>query len=183
MILIGDTRVGTSSLLSRWHRDTFREQHVATQGVNFAHKTIARIGRKLRAELWETAGHPRFSVVVRSYVASMSGKQERRGSVVLVYAVDDRGSFDRIRSHWLPLVVQESAFGHRHAVLLGNKCDLPAARRVVSAAEGEALARQLRVPFFETSAKSGEQVGEALDTALCVAWNEMLRKQHQDGTS
>ena len=49
--------------------------------------------------------------------------------------------------------------------IVGNKADLPPASRAVSREEGAALAREYGVPFFETSAKSGDGVDAAFSAA------------------
>lgn len=58
-VLIGDSAVGKSNLLSRFARDEFHLDSKPTIGVEFAYRNI-RVGDKLiKAQIWDTAGQER----------------------------------------------------------------------------------------------------------------------------
>merc|ERR1711879_498641 len=57
-------------------------------------------------------------------------------------------------------------------LLVGNKCDLPNSRRVVTREEGRELAEELGVPFMETSARHAHNIEHTFDL-LC---HEILTK-------
>ena len=98
--------------------------------------------------------------------------------ILLVYDVSDEGSFAHIRN-WMKNIEQHAS-GHVAKVLIGNKSDLHESKRVVPYARGKALADEYRIPFFETSAKSGAQVEEVfLDTTKDVLTR--LREAPGDG--
>jgi len=78
--------------------------------------------------------------------------------ILLVYDVSDEGSFNNIRN-WMKNIEQHAS-DSVIKVLVGNKSDLGDSKRAVPFARGKALADEYRIPFFETSAKSGEQVEE-----------------------
>jgi small GTP-binding protein len=56
IILIGDASVGKSSLLLRYIDQTFEENYICTIGVDFKIKTIEQNGKKLKLQIWDTAG-------------------------------------------------------------------------------------------------------------------------------
>ena len=59
-VLIGDSGVGKSNMLSRFAKDEFRLDSKPTIGVEFAYRNI-RVGDKLiKAQIWDTAGQERF---------------------------------------------------------------------------------------------------------------------------
>ena len=60
---------------------------------------------------------------------------------------------------WFQNVEQHATEGV-HKILIGNKCDW-SEKRVVSEEQGKTLARELGIPFIETSAKSNINVEEA----------------------
>lgn len=60
---------------------------------------------------------------------------------------------------WFQNVEQHATEGV-HKILIGNKCDWTE-KRVVSEEQGRALARELGVPFMETSAKANINVEDA----------------------
>jgi GTPase KRas len=76
-----------------------------------------------------------------------------------VYDITSRLSFDRIAQHHETLN-RGIKMGPYPVVLVGNKCDLEE-RREVTYEEGERLAKSLKCPFFETSAKDLICVEEA----------------------
>ena len=67
----------------------------------------------------------------------------------------DRGSFNSIRN-WVGQI-QQHADVHVNKILIGNKCDIED-QRMVSKEEGEKLAKEYDIKFFETSAKQDFQV-------------------------
>jgi Ras-related protein Rab-8A len=79
--------------------------------------------------------------------------------ILLTYDVTDRRSFENVRN-WMANV-KEHASERVDVALVGNKDDCDEGERVVKRSEGEALARSFDVPFFETSAKSGDGVDAA----------------------
>ena len=81
-----------------------------------------------------------------------------------MYDVSERASFDATSS-WLHQL-QEHGDASAVVILVANKADLPEDEREVTREEGEKLAKELGVPFFEVSAKTGAKVEEAF-VALC----------------
>jgi Ras-related protein Rab-8A len=78
--------------------------------------------------------------------------------ILLVYDVSDVNSFTNIRN-WMKNIEQHASTNVVKA-LVGNKCDLKESERAVSYSQGKSLAEEYGIPFFETSAKTGEQVQE-----------------------
>jgi GTPase SAR1 family protein len=74
--------------------------------------------------------------------------------IIMVYDVTMRDSFDHVHD-WMALV-DKHATAPVCKLLIGNKCDSD--MRVVAKKEGEALARDLGMPFLETSAHKGKNV-------------------------
>lgn len=79
-----------------------------------------------------------------------------------MYDVTDRGSFQSIKT-WVD-EIDKNADKHVNKVLIGNKCDVDDSARAVTRAEGEALAREYSMSFFETSAKKDIGVSEAFQS-------------------
>ncbi|KAM0019484.1 putative small GTP-binding protein [Helianthus debilis subsp. tardiflorus] len=58
-VLIGDSAVGKSNLLSRFARDKFHIDSKPTIGVEFAYRNV-KIGDKIaKTQIWDTAGQER----------------------------------------------------------------------------------------------------------------------------
>ena len=54
IVLIGDSAVGKSNLLSRFTRNQFNLESKSTIGVEFATKSIQYDGKKIKAQIWDT---------------------------------------------------------------------------------------------------------------------------------
>ena len=60
LVLIGDSGVGKSNLLSRFTKNEFNLESKSTIGVEFATRSISVDGKVLKAQIWDTAGQERF---------------------------------------------------------------------------------------------------------------------------
>jgi len=78
--------------------------------------------------------------------------------ILLVYDVTDEQSFQNIRN-WIRNIEQHAA-DNVDKILIGNKCDMENAK-LVTKAQGQALADEYSIKFFETSAKNNINVTEA----------------------
>jgi len=151
LLLLGDSAVGKTSLLMRFCESVFDQNFVLTIGVDFKWKTVDRNGRKLKLQVWDTAGQERFRTITPAYYRAAMG-------VVITYDVTDRGTFEHV-GYWVSQLDQNGDENVRK-ILVGNKSDLADARKV-STEEGEALAKEHSMAFFETSAKTGNAVDDA----------------------
>ena len=61
VVLIGDSGVGKSNLLSRFTRNEFNLESKSTIGVEFATKSIVAEGKTIKAQIWDTAGQERYA--------------------------------------------------------------------------------------------------------------------------
>lgn len=149
LVFLGEQSVGKTSLITRFMYDTFDSNYQATIGIDFLSKTMYLDDRTVRLQLWDTAGQERFRSLIPSYIRDSS-------VAVIVYDVTNRESFQHT-SRWVEDVRAER--GNEVIIaLVGNKTDLND-KREVSTEEGEQRSKQYEnVLFFETSAKSGDNV-------------------------
>eukprot|EP00913_Durusdinium_trenchii_P035782 g33483.t1 len=166
LLLLGDSAVGKSSLLMRFCESKFDANFVLTIGVDFKWKQVERQQRKLKIQVWDTAGQERFRTITPAYYRAAMG-------VVICYDITDKASFEHI-DYWLQQLEQHGDEGVQR-VLVGNKADLEENRKV-SKEEGQQLAAQYNMKFFETSAKSGQDVDEAF---LSIA-DDVVKQRYSD---
>eukprot|EP00389_Voromonas_pontica_P005983 GDKH01008982.1.p1 GENE.GDKH01008982.1~~GDKH01008982.1.p1 ORF type:complete len:236 (-),score=22.15 GDKH01008982.1:150-857(-) len=153
LLLIGDSGVGKSCLLLRFSDNLFTQSHISTIGIDFKIKTVDIDGYRVKLQIWDTAGQERFRTITQTYYRSAMG-------ILLVYDVTNPESFNNIR-HWMRQIDTHAA-ENVNKILIGNKADLE--DRKISTAAARQLADEFGVPFVETSAKSGQNVGEAFIT-------------------
>lgn len=149
LLVIGDSGVGKTCLLLRFADDTFTTSHLPTIGVDFKIKTIEVDGKQVKLQIWDTAGQERYKTITQTYYKGAMG-------IVIAYDCTDEDSFNNV-TVWLQQA-QIHADEDVKKVLIANKCDRP--DRKVSVQQGESLARELGLQFFETSAKSNINVLE-----------------------
>jgi small GTP-binding protein len=162
-LLIGDSTVGKTSLLLRWTEDSFSD-NPSTNGDQFKVRTLEVDGQTVEVTLRDTEGEERFSGnITCSQYRGMNG-------VLITYDVANKTSFENI-GHWLG-EINRYASNNMVIMIVGNKTDKND-ERIISREDGEAEARKLGYPYFETSAKSNEGVEEVF-TALI---REILAKR------
>merc|ERR1711998_96899 len=158
LLLIGDSGVGKSCLLCRYSDDVFNSNFITPIGIDFKIRTIELDGAKIKLQIWDTAGQERFRTITQAYYRGAMG-------ILLVYDVTDDKSFNNIRT-WMRNIEQH-ANEQVVKILLGNKCDMPD-KKMVTWEQGNDLAKEYGIEFFETSAKTNVKVEEAF-TAIARA--------------
>ncbi|KAH8120693.1 rab-type small GTP-binding protein [Phellopilus nigrolimitatus] len=151
LLLIGDSGVGKSCLLTRFCDDTWTPSFITTIGIDFKIRTIELDGKRIKLQIWDTAGQERFRTITTAYYRGAMG-------ILLVYDVTDPKSFENIDT-WFANVEQHASDGV-DKILVGNKSDWEDKRAVMSDA-GEQKAKELGVDFIETSAKENREVENA----------------------
>mmetsp|Transcript_28685 Transcript_28685/g.33124 ORF Transcript_28685/g.33124 Transcript_28685/m.33124 type:complete len:210 (-) Transcript_28685:42-671(-) len=149
-IVIGDSGVGKSCLLMQFTDKRFGQRD-PTIGVEFACKMITVDSTNIKLQVWDTAGQEAYGSITRSYYKAAAG-------ALIVYDITRRKTFENVRK-WLN-EVREGGSSALQMLLVGNKTDLESIREV-SFSEGEALAREFKIGFMETSAKTAQNVDDA----------------------
>ncbi len=149
--MIGDTGVGKSCILLRFADDTFTDSYISTIGVDFRFRTVEVDKKMCKLQIWDTAGQERYRTITSAYYRGAD-------AIVMVYDVTNRDSFKHVND-WLLEVTRYSS-EDTCKLLVGNKSDMKGAR-LVSTAEGEKFAADLKVDFLETSARDGSNVEKA----------------------
>jgi len=152
-IIIGDTGVGKSCLLLQFTDHRFQQSHDLTIGVEFGARFVTIEDKKIKLQIWDTAGQESFRSITRSYYRGAAG-------ALLVYDITRRETFEHLHI-WLEDARQHSN-SNTTIMLIGNKKDLET-KRAVSYEEGEKFARQNNLFFIEASAKTAENVEKAFN--------------------
>ncbi|XP_053943880.1 ras-related protein Rab-44 isoform X5 [Cuculus canorus] len=164
VLFVGDSHVGKTSFLYRLHADTFNPHLTATVGLDYQVKNLIVDNKRFALRLWDSAGQERYHSITKQFFRKADG-------VVLMYDITSEYSFSDVR-YWLSCI-QEGAEDGVAILLLGNKTDCAAERRVPTK-EGERLAKEHQLLFYECSAASGHNVSESI-----VSLIRML-KVHED---
>merc|ERR1712086_471485 len=144
VVLIGDSGVGKSNLLTRFTRNEFNRESKSTIGVEFATQTIQVEKKMIKAQIWDTAGQERYRAITSAYYRGAVG-------ALLVYDITKHLTFDDVRTIWL--------------AELRNNADLRHLRDVTTE-EAREFAEKHNLSFIETSALGGENVDKAFQNIL-----------------
>ncbi|XP_027165797.1 ras-related protein RABA5c-like [Coffea eugenioides] len=166
IVIIGDSAVGKSNLLSRYARNEFNPHSKATIGVEFQTQSLEIDGKEVKAQIWDTAGQERFRAVTSAYYRGAFG-------ALLVYDISRRTTFESI-PRWLDELKTHSDTTVAR-MLVGNKCDLENIRDV-SVEEGKSLAESEGLFFMETSALDSTNVITAFEMVIREIYNNVSRK-------
>ena len=151
IVLIGESGVGKTNLLSRFARDQFNPDSKTTIGVEFATKTLKILDKKVKAQIWDTAGQERYRAITSAYYRGAVG-------AMLVYDITASLTFSSL-DRWLK-ELRENADHNIVVMLVGNKNDM-VDLRAVSREDGMNFAKEKDLLFIETSAKDAVNVQES----------------------
>ncbi|KAJ1378025.1 Small GTPase superfamily [Sesbania bispinosa] len=151
VVVIGDSAVGKTQILSRFAKNEFCFDSKSTIGVEFQTRTVTINGKVIKAQIWDTAGQERYRAVTSAYYRGALG-------AMLVYDITKRQSFDHV-ARWVE-ELRAHADSSIVIMLVGNKGDL-VDLRVVPTEDAVEFAEDQGLFFSETSALSGENVESA----------------------
>ncbi|KAL2513876.1 Ras-related protein RABA2a [Forsythia ovata] len=166
VVLIGDSGVGKSNLLSRFTRNEFCLESKSTIGVEFATRTLQVEGRTVNAQIWDTAGQERYRAITSAYYRGALG-------ALLVYDVTKPTSFENV-SRWLK-ELRDHADSNIVIMLIGNKTDLKHLRAVATE-DAQNFAEKEGLSFIETSALEATNVEKAFQTILSEIYRIISKK-------
>ena len=156
VLSVGNSAVGKSAILEKYLNDVFNDKMLSTIGKEFyfLEKNFVFDGAKvpLKAKIWDSSGQERFKNIVVSASKNTQG-------IFLVYDVTKQETFNDLQG-WIDSVKGTKDLKTFPFIIMANKIDL-ADKRVISHQQGKSFADNLSIPYFETSAKTGEGLQEA----------------------
>ena len=169
IVLIGDSGVGKSNLLSRFTKNEFNLDTKSTIGVEFANKCIQVDGKTIKAQIWDTAGQERYRAITSAYYRGAAG-------ALIVYDISKHITFENVEK-WLKELKDhlDTVRDHIVIMLVGNKSDLRH-KRIVMTDDAMAFAEKNGLAFLETSALDATGVDEAFSNILTEIYRQHSRK-------
>lgn len=164
-IIVGDSGVGKSCLLSQFTNHRFETTHDITIGVEFGSKIVTIDNKHIKLHIWDTAGQESFKSITRSYYRGSVG-------VLVVYDVTRRETFDHVQQ-WYNDVKKEVDNPNLVIILIGNKSDLQY-RREVTTIEALQYAKKHGFLFCETSAKTSDNVKHAFEITTRIIFDKIV---------
>jgi len=171
VVLIGDSGVGKSNLLSRFTRNEFNLESKSTIGVEFATRSIQVDAKCIKAQIWDTAGQERYRAITSAYYRGAVG-------ALLVYDIAKHLTYENVE-RWLK-ELRDHADSKIVIMLVGNKNDLRHLRAVPTD-EAKSFAEKNNLAFIETSALDASNVELAFQNILTEIYTIVSQKQLESG--
>ena len=154
LLIIGDSTVGKTSILTKYSSKTFNENYLATVGLDFFTKDEVIDNKIIRVKIWDTAGQERYKSLTRCFFQKAQG-------VMIVYDVNCEKSYNNLK-FWIESLKSNlyEDFDKVPIILIGNKIDIP--KRKIDKEIAKDFAKSNDCEYFETSAKTGEGVDNAI---------------------
>ena len=156
---MGEAAVGKTTLAKVFSGQNFSEKRMMTRGVDYvqAYKRPTRLQGVEGAEdnkivIWDTAGQERYRSLAPTFYKQAHG-------VVVCFDLTSRKSFEAVTATWIKSI-SDNCIENVITVIFGCKADLTSQRQVTTE-EAEVMACEHNMEYFETSAKTGENVEEA----------------------
>jgi len=169
LVLIGDSGVGKTNILSRYISNEFSLATQSTVGVEFGSKIIKKDDKIIKLQIWDTAGQERYKSITSAYYKGSKG-------AFVVYDISRKCTFENV-DKWIG---ELKANGSEDVLILlvGNKSDLED-KREVFAEEVSKKAEQYKIAFCETSALEGKNIDYAFQSLI----NEIAKKVEKEKTN
>jgi small GTP-binding protein len=153
VLILGESKVGKSSILNRFTERHFTENLPPTLGIDYKITKVMIDKTEVKLQIWDTAGQERFRSITESFYKGCQ-------AVLLVFDLTDRDTFEKTRS-WL-MSIYEKAGKDVIIVLVGNKYDLKESKGVemVPEFEVDGLAKAHNISYFLASAKEDYNIQE-----------------------
>ena len=150
LLIIGDSTVGKTSIITRFANGTFNSNYLATVGLDNFTKDEIIDNKTIRIKIWDTAGQERYKSLTKGFFRNAEG-------VMLVYDVTNSETYENLK-YWMQSIKNNlgNSIDDIPIIIIGNKIDCQ--EREVSVEEAENFWKEQGFPYFETSAKTGENI-------------------------
>ncbi len=171
VVLLGDARVGKTSVLRRFTENVFDEEYKQTIGTTFASKDVSVTSedeetRNVRLVIWDMAGQETYRELRRQFMKGAAG-------AVVVYDVTRPETFMAM-NNWFESFRETCP--DAEVVLAANKTDLEE-ERMVPIEPGHMLRNWFQAPYYETSAKTGTAVADVFREIATLILEKKLEEQ------
>ena len=152
VVMVGETGVGKTSIISRYIYNEFSKIVISTTGASYA-KKLLQIDKenKIQFQIWDTAGQERFRSLAKIFYQNAS-------AVIIVYDITVRETFENIKEYWIK-EIKENAPSDIIIALAANKSD-NYEFELVTLQEGKKLANEINAIFKSTSAMLSQGIEE-----------------------
>ena len=156
LLVVGDSSVGKTNFITQFIENKFNQTYMTTSGMDLKTSSIVVKNKKIRVQLWDTAGQEKYRAITKNLFLKVQG-------ALVVYDITNDNSFTNLKT-WVKSIKEECGKSMQ-MIIVGNKCDLDD-ERVIEKEKALEYAEEEKVEYIETSSKTGENVQKAI-SQLC----------------
>ena len=156
IVLIGDSGVGKTCIISRFVSGDYNKNMNSTDGASYATKKLVlpKLKTSINLDIWDTAGQERYKSLTKFFYKDAA-------MIIMVYDVTLKTSFDNLKEYWYR-EVQELSEKNFVLGIAGNKSDLYE-REQVSEKEAREYAKSINAVFGLTSAQNNTGIEQLFE--------------------
>ncbi len=169
ILLLGDSMVGKTSFLVQYTENKFTENPISTVGLDYKIKSVKLHNDKvINLQIWDTAGQDKFRSITQNYYKGAH-------AIILMYDITSIRTFTNIRN-WISSI-RNSSDENIKILLIGNKIDLEEFREVKKV-DGEKMANEFNLSFFEVSAKKNINLEDSIAKICKIIYDAFESNNH-----
>jgi Ras-related C3 botulinum toxin substrate 1 len=158
-VILGDDKVGKSSILQSYTTDSFYKEYIPTMFDNYSSNLcIEKICYKI--DLWDTSGKDDYKMIRHiSY--------PQTDIIILCYSIISPTSFENIYTKWYPEIYQ---YAHNIPIILvGTKLDLKL-KNYITYEQGLLMKNNIgAIGFYECSALTQKNLSKIFKDAIIIS--------------
>ena len=166
IIIIGNCGVGKTCITNKAIKNEYDEKYNNTIGMDIFSLFLKLDNKTIKLNIWDTCGQEIYRSLITNFYRNCS-------LAIIVYSIDDKQSFEDIDLWLKDLKINNCP--DTKIILVGNKLDLEE-KREVQYKEGKKLEKDYEfLDFFETSAKTGENIRKLFSKAASILYDEQIK--------
>ena len=171
--ILGDCRVGKTSLIKVAKGETFKEEYKETIACELNSFGAEIYNKIIKFNNWDMTGHETYRIIINKYAKNSS-------LIILVYDITNRNSFENIDT-WINDIKSNSK--KSKIILVGNKSDLEDERAVTEEEGKEKCELNKLTEFMECSCKNVKNVQEIFIKVAKILYNANNLNLENEGNS
>lgn len=166
ILVLGEVAAGKTCLIIRFTNGNFKDDSIATIGVDVKTKDVTIDKVKYTLKIWDTAGQEKFYSIGKTFYNGVNG-------IVMAFDLSEAGAIKKLNG-WLSKLKENIDSTAIPIVIAGTKCDLKNIQ--VKKEAINVIASLHKTKYFETSAKNNINVDEAFHYLT----EEIIRRKSED---
>jgi small GTP-binding protein len=171
ILIIGDAGCGKSSLINRYIDGEYNDNYYNTIGVDFKIKHYEKNGKKIKMNIWDTAGQEKYKSLVSSYYRNSD-------IIILVFDLTNHISFRNIEK-WYSDIEYICKKDNLQLFLVGTKADVGKDKYVVDEFMIKEKCLQYNMKYYETSAKKNYNLNELFNDISDIIYNIKAKEEQE----